>query len=341
MRSFISALATIAALLGIISAGAQEPTTSTTTVPPFPSEPHYLRAMPGVDPNSWYVYASGFVPREQWALVEAFCENLPCAQMSEAPVQPVQEEGTMAFYERLPESNSSERILALVRPGATEIPADAPHVRVAGRHPGRGYGYPIGTSTGIAAVDEVVAITQANDADAIRSRIVMKDGTTASGEAVKGLATWQCLPYIKSEESLEDFIDYSSGLVYAVFRVPQDPDLPLRYHGAAYGIVWAPHGPDTLAAIPLSGTALVAEDGSIVGLEARCGTTPGFHIRNFTDFILAPYDGPPAPKPPAVGDSPRAHEGRTKGPIIVVTTGVIVVAAALYTVRAQRRRHGS
>lgn len=335
MRSLMSVLATVTALLGMVSVGAQEPAAPPTTIPQFPSESHYVRAMPGVDPNSWYVYASGFVPREQWALVEAFCESLPCAQMSEAPVQPAQEEGTMAFYERLPESNASERILALVRPGTTTIPVDAPHVRVAGSHQGRGYGYPLGTLTGIAAVDDVISITQANDDDAMRSRIVLKDGTTPSGAAVRGLATWQCAPYIKSEESLQDFIDYSSGLVYAVFRVPQDSELPLRYHGAAYGIVWAPHGPDNVAAVPLSGTALVAEDGAIVGLEARCGTTPGFHIRNFTDFILAPYDGPPAPRPPAVGDSLPANEGRSNLPAALL--GIIAVAAALLVVRAERR----
>ncbi len=337
MRSLMPVLATVIALFGAISVGAQEPATPPTTVPPFPSEPQYIRATPGVDPNSWYVYASGFTPREQWALVEAFCEELPCAQMSESPVQPVQEEGTMAFYERLPESNADERILALVRPGTNEIRADAPHVRVMGSHPGRGYGYPLGTLTGISAVDEVIAITQANDDDAMRSRMVIKDGATPSGAAVRGLATWQCAPYIKPEESLQDFIDYSSGLVYAVFRVPQNPDLPLRYHGAAYGIVWAPHGPDNLAATPLSGTALVAEDGSIVGLEARCGTTPGFHIRNFTDFILTPYDGPPAPKPPSVGDSLVENEGWESSPLFAVASAMVVVVAAFAVARRRRR----
>src|SRR5690606_10465468 len=120
-------------------------------------------------------------------------------------------------------------------------------VRVAGSHPGRGYGYPLGTLTGIAAVDEVVAITQANDEAAMRARLVMKDGTTTTGAPVRGLATWQCQPFIQSEESVAEFLDYSGGLVYAVFRVPQDSEhLPIRYRGAAYGIVWAPNGPNTL-----------------------------------------------------------------------------------------------
>jgi hypothetical protein len=242
----------------------------------------------------------------------------------------------MAFYERLPARQPDDRIMALVRPDATEVPADAPHIQIAGNHPGGGYGYPIGTLTGIAAVDEVVAITQALDTDEIRSRLLVKEGITPSGNAVRGLATWQCSPYIQSEDALDEFIDYSSGLIYAVFRVSDDPDLPLRYHDAAYGIVWAPHGSNDLAGIPLSGTALVSEDGRIVGLEARCGTTPGFHVRNFTDFILAPYDGPPVPEPPSVGDSLLTDEARSGGDrakFAAVIVGSVLLAGAAWTRR--------
>ncbi len=322
------------------AAVAQSPTPSpppTTSVPQFPSEPSSLRAWPGPRADSWYVYGSGFTPRTSWVLTEVVCDSLPCSPVGPTFTDYGQEEGTLTFYVQLPPSSASERLLAVV-PGLEPpgvIPADAASVRVAGSNPGGGYGHPPGTLSGIPAVDEVIAVIQAVDTPALRARLVMKDGATTTGSAVRGLATWQCQPYTRSEELLDEFIDYDSGLVYAVFRIPNDESLPLRYHGASYGIVWAPYGENTLGGTPLGGSTLVDDSGQVVGLEARCGTTPGFHVRNFSDFVLAPFDGPPPPEAPNVGNSPGVNTPEPATALPVVAVAMALVAVHLWR-RARR-----
>jgi len=284
-----------------------------TTVQPFPSTPQYLRALPGPGPakDNWYVYASGFTPRTSWVLVEVLCPSLPCADFGDAVSDVVKEDGTMSFYAQLARSSdpSRERLLAAMPQPISGggVPANAPSVKVAGHNPGGGFGYPAGTSTGIAAVDDVIALSQALDTAAMRSRLVLKDGTTTTGTPVHGLAWWQCQPAVMPQESLNQVFEYPSGLVYAVFRVPDNPALPLRYREAAYGIAWYDGG----AGLPLGGLTLVSASGMVVGTEIRCGTTPGFHVHNFTDFVLAPFQGPAPATPTATPGAPKTGNGRS------------------------------
>jgi hypothetical protein len=336
----------VIAALAAVSASAQTPSpTSTppvTTVEPFPSAEHYLRAWPGPGEDTWYVYAAGFVPRTRWALVEADCPSLPCVGYR-VPLNEVfdhvKEDGTMTFYVELSRAapGATDRLLAVV-PGPVPgqgIASDAPSIRVAAHNPGGGLGYPAGTLTGIPAVDEIITLSQGLDTAAIRSRLVFKDGTTSTGVPVRGLATFQCGPYVRAEESLSGpfgFLEYPAGLVYAVFRVPDDPALPLRYEGAAYGIAWYDGGTGT----PLGGLTLVSADGMVVGTEIRCGTTPGYHVHHFDDFILPPYQGPaPTPAPPAVGDS-QAPRPAAPAPA-VLSAGLLLLAAGAAMAASTRR----
>jgi hypothetical protein len=245
----------------------------------------------------------------------------------------VKEDGTMTFYVRLPKATdpSAERLLAVAEgtltgtgPTIVFAGADAPAIRVAGHNPGTGLGYPPETRTGIPAIDEIISLSLARNTAAIRSRVVIRDGKTLSGTPVRGIPTWQCAPYTLSEESFDQVLEYPAGAVYAVFRVPNDPELPLRYEDAAYGIAWYDGGAGT----PLGGLTLVSDDGRITGTEIRCGTTPGYHVHNFTDFILEPYTGPPAepPKPPNVGNSPESRSEPHGKPATLVL--VLATAAA-------------
>ncbi|MGE3076004.1 MAG: hypothetical protein AB7N24_08975 [Dehalococcoidia bacterium] len=312
------------------------PTPPVTTVQPFPSTPHYLRAFPGPEEDSWYIYASGFTPRQPYLVGEVACADLPCDEPIQSAVNdPVKEDGTMTFFVRLShvQNASGNRLLAVVPgtltgPGAMQggesVPADAPTIRVAAHNPGRGLGYPKGTKTGIAPVDDVIALSQTLNSDAVRSRFVFREGTTLAGSPVTGIASWQCTPYIFSKDNLAQS-EYPAGLVYAVFRVPSDPDLPLRYQDAKYGIAWWDGGAGT----PLGGLTLVSDEGRIVGTEIRCGTTPGYHVHNFTDFILAPFDGPPAPTPtpgaPTTGDSIASPDSSSPPSALVVSLGALLV----------------
>ena len=251
----------------------------------------------------------------------------------------------MTFYVRLPRAvdPSKERVLVAMQGFASgEAPArDAPSIRVAGHNPGGGFGYPAGTLTGIAAVDEVVALSQATNAAAIRSRVVERDGSRLSGDPVLGIATWQCAPYILADPGSNQIFEYPRGLVYAVFRIPTDGGLPLRYQDAAYGIAWYDGG----AGMPLGGLTLVTASGQIVGTEIRCGTTPGYHVHNFTDFILPPFDGPApspdaTPVPPSAGDTAVQDRGLSHWPLGVAGMVLLAlgVAAGLATGARPRTR---
>lgn len=320
--------------------------TPVTTVPQFPSTPHYLRAFPGAAEESWYVYASGFTPRTDWVLVEVPCGSLPCAGFHPTSTDvvandAVKEDGTMTFYAQLRGAKTSPRLLAAVaQPLPMDVPADAPTMTVAGHNAGVGLGYPKGTKTGVAAVDEVVALSQAGDTAALRARLVLKDGTTTTGSPVHGLANWQCQPFINAEAGLAQSFEYPSQLVYAVFRVPDDPALPLRYRGAAYGIAWYDGG----AGVPLGGLTLVSEGGQVVGVELRCGTTPAYHVHNFTDFILAPFTGPPpatstvTPAPPSTGNGHRGGDSAPAVALLVLGLALAAAGGVTGAVMVRRRR---
>jgi hypothetical protein len=131
--------------------------------------------------------------------------------------------------------------------------------------------------------------------------------------------------------------EYPSGAVYAVFRIPVGAALPERYEGAAYGVAWYDGG----AGLPLGGLTLVSSDGRITGTEIRCGTTPGYHVHNFPDFILAPYAGPPAapevPKPPEVGDSITVTHTQARDPLLGLAAALALGAFATATWWAGRR----
>ena len=99
------------------STPAATPTIPVTPVPQFPSSPQYLRAWPGLEEDSWYVYASGFTPRTGWIIGELLCPGLPCASLGSAVNDSVKEDGTMTFYVRLPRAAdpTQPRALALTR----------------------------------------------------------------------------------------------------------------------------------------------------------------------------------------------------------------------------------
>jgi hypothetical protein len=117
--------------------------------------------------------------------------------------------------------------------------------------------------------------------------------------------------------------------------------LPLRYQGASYGIAYYDGG----AGIPLGGLILVSDTGQIVGTEIRCGTTPGFHVHNFTDFVLPPFVGPaPAtvtPQPPNTGLGPGSSgSSPTPNPWLVVMGLFLLasaVASAIIVVRGRQK----
>lgn len=313
------------------------PTRPVTSVPQFPSPPLYLRAFPGPEEDSWYVYASGFTPRSEWTLVEVLCPGLPCSRTDTPLPNLVNEDGTMSFYVRLPRAaTTAQRTLAVVAKSSLgEVPADVLTVQVAAHNPGVGLGYPTGTRTGVAAVDQVIALVEAHDTASIRARLVMKDGATTTGEPVRGFASWQCQPYIQSEANLDQVFEYPSGALYAVFRIPANPGLPLplRYSGAAYGLAFYDGG----TGIPLGGLILVSASGQIVGTEIRCGTTPGFHVHAFTDFLLPPFIGPApsttAPQPPATGSGSAIAPSQSPprawlaAPAAFALTGLVVTLA--------------
>ncbi|MGE0597843.1 MAG: hypothetical protein AB7J35_11865 [Dehalococcoidia bacterium] len=324
-------------------------TPPSTTVQPFPSTPHYLRAFPGPEEDSWYIYASGFTPRERFLIGEVACADLPCDKPIQSAVNDfVKEDGTMTFFVQLSyvQNASANRLLAVVpgtltgpgtMQGGESVPVDAPTISVAAHNPGTGLGYPKGTKTGIAPVDEVIALSQALNSDAVRSRFVFREGTTLAGSPVTGIASWQCAPYIFSKDNLAQS-EYPAGLVYAVFRVPSDPDLPLRYQDAKYGIAWWDGGAGT----PLGGLTLVNDEGRIVGTEIRCGSTPGYHVHNFADFILAPFDGPPAPTPtpgaPTTGDSVMDLGSTDSSGALVSSLAVVLVIAGAGIILGRRFR---
>ena len=196
----------------------------------------------------------------------------------------------------------------------------------------------MGTRTGIAPVDQVIALVEARDTAAIRARLVLKDGTSPLGEAVRGGASWQCAPYIQREDNLDQIFEYPAGFLYAVFRVPAEPALPLRYEGAAYGLAFYDGG----TGIPLGGLILVSDSGQIVGTELRCGTTPGFHVHNFTDFVLTPFVGPaPAtatPRPPGTGSGSEGPVRTATPPPWLVLGGLSLVASAMASAMIAGRR---
>jgi hypothetical protein len=304
---------------------------------------------PGLEEDTWYVYASGFTPRTDWIVGEVLCPGLPCSSLGSVVNDHVKEDGTMTFYVRLPRAADTgrPRLLAAIpylatgplpEPVSATVPVGAPAIEVAGHSPGVGLGYPTGTRTGIASVDQVIALVEAHDNAAVRARLVLKSGTTASGEPVRGVASWQCGPYIQREDNLDQIFEYPAGALYAVFRVPADPALPLRYQGASYGLTFYDGG----AGIPLGGLILVSDSGQIVGTEIRCGTTPGYHVHNVTDFFLAPFVGPPAtvtPGPPTTGSGP-GRSGNSDGfaPWFVAAVILVLSGATLGAVATRRPR---
>jgi hypothetical protein len=280
------------------------------------------------------VYASGFTPRVAWRLTEGPCAPKLCADLEPWATDLAKEDGTMTFYVKLPSADDPvrERVLVMTPEPASGAgpPGDAPSIKVAGHNPGGGFGYPAGTLTGIAAVDEVIALSQAVDTAGIRSRVVHRDGTTTSGNPVRGIATWQCTPYVLADPGSNPSFEYPAGLVYAVYRIPAAANSPLRYRDAAFGIAWYDGG----AGLPLGGLTLVTANGQIVGTEIRCGTTPGYHVHNFTDFILAPFSGPaPAtptlpPGAPSVGNSGAAQRDSIAS-FTVVEIALVVIGLAI------------
>lgn len=319
-------------------------------MPQFPSSPQYLRVWPGVEEDSWYVYASGFAPRTDWIIGEVLCPELPCSGLGSAVNDHVKEDGTMTFYVRLSRAadRTRPRLLAMIRYQTTgplpervsaTVPAGAPSIAVASHNAGVGLGYPPGTRTGIAPVDQMIALVEAHDTAAIRARLVLKNGTTFSGEPVRGVASWQCGPYIQREDNLDQIFEYPSMPLYAVFRVPVDPALPLRYQGASYGLAFYDGG----AGIPLGGLILVSDSGQVVGTEIRCGTTPGYHVHSFTDFVLAPFTGPApptvTPQPPNTGLG-SASSGSTPAPNLrLVVMGLFLLASAVGSASIAVRGH--
>lgn len=251
----------------------------------------------------------------------------------------------MSFYVHLARAAdpSANRTLAVVPEPVSEnqaptVAADAPTVSVAGHNPGAGLGYPSGTRSGIGPVDQVIGLVEAHDTVAIRARLVLKNGTTASGEPVRGVASWQCAPYIQREDNLDQIFEYPAGPLYAVFRVPADSALPLRYQGASYGLAFYDGG----AGIPLGGLILVSDSGQIVGSEIRCGTTPGFHVHNFTDFVLSPFVGPAAatvtPRPPSTGLGHDSSGSTTTPKGWIVLSGLFLLASAAASASIALRR---
>lgn len=322
------------------------PTPPLTSVPPFPSTPQYLRAWPGLEEDSWYVYASGFTPRTDWVIGEITCPGLPCSSLGSAVNDHAKEDGTMTFYVRLPRAADATRprLLAatpylaagpLPEPVPATVSLGAPTTEVAGHNPGVGPGYPSGTRAGIAPVDQVLALVEAHDTAAIRARLVLKNGTTASGAPARGVASWQCDPYIQREDNLDQIFEYPAGALYAAFRVPADPTLPLRYQGASYGLAFYDGG----TGIPLGGLILVSNSGQIVGTEIRCGTTPGYHVHNFADFVLTPFVGPPAtviPGPPGTGSGP-ASRGAEVTQLWLVLPALLLASGGLAALKVATR----
>lgn len=291
------------------------------------------------------MYASGFTPRTTWLIGEPKCPSLPCANFGAASRDVVKDDGTMTFYVRLARAAdpSANRTLAAVREPASEnqaptVAADAPTVSVAGHNLGVGLGYPSGTRSGIVPVDQVIGLVEAHDRAAVRARLVLKDGASASGGPVRGVASWQCTPYIQREDNLDQIFEYPAGPLYAVFRIPADPALPLRYQGASYGLAFYDGG----AGIPLGGLILVSDSGQIVGTEIRCGTTPGFHVHNFTDFVLPPFVGPAAatatPRPPSTGLGHDSSGSTTAPNSWFVVSGLFLLASATAAATIALRR---
>ncbi len=259
----------------------------------------------------------------------------------------------MTFYVHLPRSTdpTRPRILAAIpylatgplpEPVSATVPVGAPAIEVAGHNAGVGLGYPSGTRTGIAPVDQVLALVEAHDTTAIRAGLVLKNGTTASGDSVRGVASWQCGPYIQREDNLDQIFEYPAGRLYAVFRVPADPALPLRYQRASYGLAFYDGG----AGIPLGGLILVSDSGQVVGTEIRCGTTPGFHVHHFTDFVLPPFVGPPpataTPGPPGTGlGRDTSVSTAAPNPWFVVIGLSLLASAITSAIIAVRRRQGA
>lgn len=321
MRLFFGAIA-LAMLVGACSGGSSKtsptttvsPTTATTPTilrsvaptatptlpyagpPPIPPGsyptpppgPPRLRAWPGDRPDSWYVYGANFQPRTEWLLGEVACGSVPCPQPLIAPTNDhASEDSTLGFYVQLPPppAGAETRLLAAVLTNSADsVSTTAITIRVAARQPGVGLGYPPGTTTGIAEVDQVIALTQANDWTGLISLLTFRDAIQSiGGDPVRGLASWQCEQFVRSADA--QMFEIPGGQVYAVFRVGSDKDLPLRYKGAEYSVAWAGS-----YAGPFGGLTLVG-GGHIVGVELPCGKPPGFFLRDFTDFVLQPWAG--------------------------------------------------
>ncbi|MBI2767344.1 MAG: hypothetical protein HYX53_15720 [Chloroflexi bacterium] len=307
------------------------------STPTPPQDPPRLRAWPGDQPDSWYVYGANFQPRTEWLVGEVSCGSVPCARPLIATANDLgSEDSTLGLYIELPPApaGAETRLLAAVPGGsAGSVSGTAPSVRVPARQPGVGLGYPLGTRTGIAEVDEVIALTQANDAAGLIALLAYRDAIqSVSREPVRGLASWQCEQFVRSETAIPQFFEYPGGQVYAVFRIGNDRDLPLRYKGAEYGIAWAGR-----YAVPFGGLTLVG-GGRIVGVELPCGKPPGFFLRDFTDFVLSPSAGPApvAPGAPATG-SGRA-DSSVQGPLFLGSLAMVLAATATLAVTLRRRR---
>lgn len=288
------------------------------------------------------MYGANFQPRTDWLLGEVACGSVPCAQPLIAPVNDsASEDSTLGFYIQLPPApaGAETRLLAAV-PGnsagsavSPSVSATAPTIRVPARQPGIGLGYPLGTHTGIAEVDQVIALTQAHDTARLISLLTFRDAIqSVSREPVRGLPSWQCEQFVRSETAIPDLFEYPGGQVYAVFRVGSDKNLPLRYKGAEYGIAWAGS-----YAGPFGGLTLVG-GGRIVGVELPCGKPPGFFLRDFTDFVLAPWAGPAPATPAAPATGSGRGESSDQGPLLLGSFALVLVAAATLAVALGRRR---
>lgn len=312
---------------------------STPTPPPGPPR---LRAWPGDQPDSWYVYGANFQPRTDWVLGEVACGSTPCAQPLIAPVNDhASEESTPGFYIQLPPApaGAETRLLSAVpgnsagRPVSGSVSATAASIRVPAKQPGVGLGYALGTRTGIEEVDQVIALTQANNGPGLIALLQFRNAIqSVSREPVRGLASWQCEPFVRSETAIPDLFEYPGGEVYAVFRVGSDKDLPLRYKGAEYGIAWAGSYTGTFGGLTLVG------GGRIVGVELPCGKPPGFFLRDFTDFVLAPWAGPAPATPGAPATGSGRGESSEPGPLLLGSFGLILASAATLAVALGRRR---
>ncbi|MCA9829462.1 MAG: hypothetical protein KC495_03225 [Dehalococcoidia bacterium] len=299
-----------------------------------------LTALPGPDPNSWYVTGRGFAPGAFVTLQELTCHIAPC-DSDPLPVSTrIQAgiDGRFSVYTTLPPGDTPDtrKIVAYEEGWLDSLFSLAPTVSVPASQPGAVFGYPLSARTGVAGVDRVLTALDAQDPGGLQSLFILQKLPASDGELVDALPTLTCgngdSIAIAPQVLPATAADLLGERIYAVFTIAPAADPWLAFSRATHAIVLSGAGG---GGYPRSSMIAVNAQG-IVGAGRPCGTPPTFYLRDVGTYLLPPLTTA-APASPSAGAG--MVRDNTAGPdmLVIAATALAMLGGAGVWFLARRR----